>query len=116
MFEVTFAGRVIHKFGRKQHKAGWLGVGGEAADAPVFVRTSDGAHDVVGLVEPYRPHCHLQGFQVKVNLKIIKIFIIYYLPNATDNCYFIFNLYIKPKSCLPHKWTIKCSCKKEHIY
>lgn len=66
MFEVTFAGCVIHKFGRKQHKAGWLGVGGEAADAPVFVRTSDGAHDVVGLVEPYRPHCHLQGFQVKV--------------------------------------------------
>lgn len=66
MFEVAFAGRVIHEFGWKQHKAGWLVVGGEAADAPLFVRTSDGAHEVVGLVEPYCPHSHLHCNQVKV--------------------------------------------------
>lgn len=76
MFEVAFAGRVIHEFGWKQHKAGWLVVGGEAANAPLFVRTSDGAHEVVGLVEPYCPHCHLQCIQVKVK------------SQNNENCFF----------------------------
>lgn len=62
MFEVAFAGRVIHEFGWKQYEAGWLVVGGEAANAALFVRTSDGAHEEVGLVEPNCPHCHLQMY------------------------------------------------------
>lgn len=74
MFEVAFAGCVIHEFGWKQHKAGWLVVGGEAADAPLFVRTSDGAHEVVGLVEPY--FTYNSGIQVKVK------------SQNNENCYF----------------------------